>query len=344
MNEGRPAGSYLVEACQLTKHYAVRGRFGGRAFVRAVDGVSFHILAGRTLGLVGESGCGKSTTGRLLLNLEPPTSGTVRFDGRDITHLGGRPMRELRRDMQLVFQDPYSSLNPRMRVRQILAEPFKIHGIRGPARLRSEVAELLDLVGLAADSAGKFPHEFSGGQRQRIVIARAIALRPRFLVCDEPLSALDASVQSQIINLFRDLQRDLHLTYLFISHDLSVVRYLCDDVAVMYLGGLVEVGPKQDVFAEPLHPYTQTLISAIPIANPAIQRRRKRIPLRGDVPSPVNKPTGCHFHPRCPYAVERCAIEIPQWREIRPHHWAACHLAPLPATAELGTGQRRTAS
>jgi oligopeptide/dipeptide ABC transporter ATP-binding protein len=337
VSTGNGSALPLLEAQELVKHYRIGGGLGRPSqVVRAVDGVSFQIRAGRTLGLVGESGCGKSTTGRVLLNLEPPTSGHVIFDGQNVTELRGRSMRALRRDMQLVFQDPYSSLNPRIRVRDILAEPFRIHGLGAGDSLETRISESLDLVGLAQESRNKFPHEFSGGQRQRIVIARAIALHPRLVVCDEPLSALDVSVQSQIINLLKELQGELKLTYLFISHDLSVVRHLCDEVAVMYLGGLVELGPRADVFEAPLHPYTQTLMSAIPVANPRIQKQRKRVLLHGDLPSPVNKPPGCPFHPRCPFAVERCRVDVPEWREIRPKHWAACHLAPLPTTSEIG--------
>ncbi len=319
----------LLEVEAIKKHYPVRSVFGRGQAVRAVDGVSFAIPAGTTFGLVGESGCGKSTTGRLVLGLEPLSSGAVRFEGQDVSSLGGSALKEFRRRAQIVFQDPYSSLNPRMKVEEIVGEPFRVHHAAPRGTLSSRVPKLLDQVGLPPEAAQRFPHEFSGGQRQRIAIARAIALRPRLVVCDEPLSALDVSVQSQIINLFRDLQRELGLAYLFISHDLSVVRHLSDPVGVMYLGRLVELGGAEDVFTEPLHPYTQVLMSAIPIADPVRQRSRQRLPMRGDVPSPQAPPSGCPFHPRCPYAVERCVTDVPEWRQLRPGHWAACHLAPI---------------
>lgn len=322
----------MLEARHLSKHYRLRGRAGG--VLKAVEDVSLAVDRGETLGLVGESGCGKSTTARLILKLEPATSGFLSFDGREIMDLKGHELRKLRREMQIVFQDPYSSINPRMQVGEVLAEPFRIHGLDGGS-VSTRVLELLDLVGLSAESAGKFPHEFSGGQRQRIVIARAIALRPKLVVCDEPVSALDVSVQSQIINLFRDLQKELRLTYVFISHDLSVIRHVSNRVAVMYLGSVVELGPRDDVFAAPLHPYTQALMSAIPIAQPRIQRTRRRVMLRGDVPSLLEKPAACAFHTRCPFAVDRCRVETPEWREVRPNHYAACHLAPLPTTSEV---------
>ncbi|NHN31083.1 ABC transporter ATP-binding protein [Paenibacillus agricola] len=296
--------------------------------IKAVDGISFDLHAGKALGLVGESGCGKSTAGRAVLKLDSITSGKVFFKGNEITHLQGDALRELRKDMQIVFQDPYSSLNGRMRVKDILAEPFKIHGLH-PGREYQEVKRLLEMVGLLESSFDKMPHEFSGGQRQRIVIARAIALRPQFIVCDEPVSALDVSVQSQIVNLFSQLQKELDLSYLFISHGLSVVRHICDRVGVMYLGKLVELGDKKSIFSNPLHPYTQALINAIPTPNPRIQRTREKITLEGDLPSPMNPPSGCHFHTRCPYAQERCKVEEPQWREIEPAHWVSCHFAPL---------------
>ena len=319
----------LLEVVGLKKHYPIRHGFGRTRSVRAVDGVSFVVPAGTTFGLVGESGCGKSTTGRLVLGLEAATEGVVRFEGRDVSTLGGAGLKELRRRAQIVFQDPYASVNPRMRVDEIIGEPFRIHRTVPGAQIGARVQELLDLVGLPADAARRFPHEFSGGQRQRIVIARAIALRPRFVVCDEPLSALDVSVQAQIINLFRDLQAELGLAYLFISHDLSVVRHLSDQVGVMYLGRLVELGSTEDVFTDPLHPYTQVLMSAIPVADPVRQRGRRRLPMRGDVPSPLEVTPGCPFAPRCPYSVDRCRTEVPEWREVRPGHWAACHFAPI---------------
>ena len=319
----------LLELENIRKHYPVRGGWRRGRPVRAVDGVSFTIPAGTTFGLVGESGCGKSTTGRLVLGIEPLTEGVVRFEGRDVSAMKGAELKGLRRRAQIVFQDPYSSLNPRMRIAEILAEPFAVHSVGSRAEIPGRVQQLLAQVELPGEAAERFPHGFSGGQRQRIVIARAIALQPRLVVCDEPLSALDVSVQSQIINLFRDLQRDLALAYLFISHDLSVVRHLSDQVGVMYLGRLVELGPAEAVFAEPLHPYTQVLLSAIPIADPILQRSRRRLPMKGDVPSPQAPPSGCPFHPRCPYAIARCETEVPAWREVRHGHLAACHLAPI---------------
>lgn len=294
--------------------------------VKAVDGVSFELQAGETFGLVGESGCGKSTTGRAILHMERPTSGKVIFDGKDLSELSREELRQQRKDMQIVFQDPYSSLNARMKVRDILEEPFRIHGLHRGQESK-HVEELLDMVGLPTASLEKYPHEFSGGQRQRIVIARAIALRPKFIVCDEPVSALDVSVQSQIVNLFGQLQRELDLTYLFISHDLSIVRHMSDRVGVMYLGRLVELGEKSQIFQNPRHPYTQALMSAIPVPNPKVQRTREKITLRGELPSPLNPPTGCRFHTRCPWAEERCKLSEPAWRETEKGHWVACHLA-----------------
>ncbi|CAM3658362.1 ABC transporter ATP-binding protein [Marinicrinis lubricantis] len=318
----------LVVVENLKKYYGKTSGFfgsGKRNAVKAVDGVSFHMYAGETLGLVGESGCGKSTTGRAVLYLEPPTEGSVTFDGQDLGEMNREQLRQLRKDMQIVFQDPYSSLNVRMKIRDILAEPFQIHGLY-PGQEAQQVKHLLELVGLPEGSLDKYPHEFSGGQRQRIVIARAIALRPKFVVCDEPVSALDVSVQSQIVNLFGQLQKELDLTYLFISHDLSVVRHVSDRVGVMYLGKMVELGNKADMFQKPLHPYTQALMSAIPVPNPKLQRQREKITLRGELPSPMNPPKGCRFHTRCPWAEERCRQEEPVWREAEPEHWVACHL------------------
>lgn len=318
----------LIIVDELTKHYGqATSRFDlrKRPVVKAVDGVSFQVQAGETLGLVGESGCGKSTTGRAVLYLERPTSGTTWFNGQDLSTLQAEQLRKLRKDMQIVFQDPYSSLNVRMKIRDILKEPFQIHGLyRGQEA--QQVKQLLELVGLPQSSLDKYPHEFSGGQRQRIVIARAIALRPKFIVCDEPVSALDVSVQSQIVNLFGQLQTELDLTYLFISHDLSVVRHVSDRVGVMYLGKMVELGHKSQIFQKTLHPYTQALMSAIPIPNPKLQRQREKITLRGELPSAMNPPQGCRFHTRCPWAEERCRQEEPIWREAEPEHWVACHL------------------
>ncbi len=295
--------------------------------VHAVDGISFDIHKGETLGLVGESGCGKSTTGRTILQLHRPTSGQVILEGQDLAKLSNKDMRKVRRKMQIIFQDPYSSLNPRMTVAEIIGEPFLIHSLTRGKELQTRVDELLTLVGLNPAFANRYPHEFSGGQRQRIGVARALALNPDLIVCDEPISALDVSIQAQIVNLLEDLQAKFGLTYLFIAHDLSMVRHISDRVAVMYLGIIVELAERDELFTAPLHPYTQALISAVPVPDPAIEGQRKRIILEGDVPSPVNVPPGCRFHPRCPYAIDRCKTEVPAWRELKPHHFVACHLA-----------------
>ena len=323
-------GEALLEVRHLVKHFQVGGGlFSGRGgLVRAVDDVSFSIKRGETLGLVGESGCGKTTTGRCILQLERPTSGQVIFEGRDLTTLEPAELRGVRRRMQVIFQDPYSSLNPRMTVGQILAEPLSVHGIvtNGPAR-RERVRELLHRVGLLPQHADRYPHQLSGGQRQRVGIARALAVEPKLIVCDEPVSALDVSIQAQIINLLEDLQAELGLTYLFIAHDLAVVRHISDRVAVMYLGKIVEVADRIELYERPLHPYTQALLAAVPIPDPQVEAARARSVLGGEVPSPLNPPSGCVFHPRCPIAVERCGGEIPPLREITPGHWAACLLA-----------------
>jgi oligopeptide transport system ATP-binding protein len=320
----------LLEVHDLVMHFPVGGGMFSKpaGVVRAIDGVSFNVRKGETLGLVGESGCGKTTTGRCILQLERPTGGRIVFEGIDMVTLDAAELRAVRRRVQVIFQDPYSSLNPRMTVGQILAEPLKVHGIvadKGERELR--VRELLVQVGLLPQHAGRYPHQLSGGQRQRVGIARALATEPALIVCDEPVSALDVSIQAQIINLLEELQSRLGLTFLFIAHDLSVVRHISDRVAVMYLGKIVELADRNALYEEPLHPYTQALLSAVPIPDPKIEAKRKRMVVRGEVPSPLNPPSGCVFHPRCPIAVARCSAEIPPLREIRPGHWAACHLA-----------------
>jgi oligopeptide transport system ATP-binding protein len=316
----------LLEVDNLVKHFAVAG--GHAARIRAVDGVSFTIRRGETLGLVGESGCGKTTTGRCILQLERPTSGRIVFEGVDLTTLEHQALRAVRRRVQVIFQDPYSSLNPRMTIGQILSEPLQVHGIvREQAARADRVRELLTQVGLLPQHARRYPHQLSGGQRQRVGIARALAMEPALIICDEPVSALDVSIQAQIINLLEDLQKRLGLTYLFIAHDLSVVRHISDRVAVMYLGKIVEITDRQRLYEEPRHPYTRALLSAVPIPDPALEARRERTVLRGEVPSLLNPPTGCVFHPRCAIAVDRCSAAVPPLREIRPGHLAACDLA-----------------
>ena len=322
----------LVTVRNLVKHFpvteGVRRRKAG--LVHAVDDISFDVRRGESLGLVGESGCGKSTTARLLLRILDPTSGSIVFDGTDISHLGQRDLRPLRRRMQLIFQDPYSSLDPRMTVGQIIGEPLAIHRIAAGARARHRVQELMELVGLSPEHYQRYPHEFSGGQRQRIGIARALAVEPRFVVCDEPVSALDVSIQAQILNLLKDLQRELDLTYLFIAHDLSVVRHFCDRIAVMYLGRIVESAPRDELYARPMHPYTQALLSAVPVPDPEKERDRRRIVLTGDVPSPVNPPSACRFRTRCWKAESICSEEEPVLMKRPDHgleHRSACHFA-----------------
>jgi oligopeptide/dipeptide ABC transporter ATP-binding protein len=320
----------LLQVSGLVKHFAVGGGlFGGEpGLVRAIDGVSFTIRRGETLGLVGESGCGKTTTGRCILQLERPTSGQIVFEGVDLATLPPDKLRKVRPRMQVIFQDPYSSLNPRMSIGDILAEPLMVHGlIPDAAKRRDRVRELLLQVGLLPRHSERFPHQLSGGQRQRVGIARALAMNPSLIVCDEPVSALDVSIQAQIINLLEDLQARLGLTYLFIAHDLSVVRHISDRIAVMYLGKIVELADRQALYEDPLHPYTKALLSAVPIPDPKLEAKRERMVLRGEVPSPLNPPSGCVFHPRCPIAIDRCSAEIPPLREIKPGHWAACHLA-----------------
>jgi oligopeptide transport system ATP-binding protein len=292
---------------------------------KAVDGITFDVKRGETMGLVGESGCGKSTTGRAILQLYKPTEGEILFDNTDLTKLRGNDLRLMRRKMQMIFQDPYASLNPRMSVRDIIGEPLLIHKIGNGAERRERVAELMRVVGLNPYYAGRFPHEFSGGQRQRIGIARALAVDPDFIVCDEPVSALDVSIQAQIINLLEELQEQFGLTYLFIAHDLAVVRHISDRVAVMYLGKLMELADRNEIYDNPLHPYTKALLSAVPIPDPALERQRERIILTGDVPSSLRPPRGCVFHTRCPIAIDDCREIIPEWREVSPGHWVACH-------------------
>ena len=318
----------ILEVQHLVKHFPVGGgMFSRPGVVRAVDDVSFAIRRGETLGLVGESGCGKTTTGRCILHLERPTGGQILFEGVDLAALGERALRAMRRRVQVIFQDPYSSLNPRMTVGQILAEPLKVHGIVPDKTARAaRVRELLTQVGLLPQHAKRYPHQLSGGQRQRVGIARALAMEPALIVCDEPVSALDVSIQAQIINLLEDLQNRLGLTYLFIAHDLSVVRHISGRVAVMYLGRIVEITDRRALYENPLHSYTQALLSAVPIPDPELEAHRTRTVLRGEVPSPLNPPGGCVFHPRCPIAVDRCSAEKPALREIRSGHWAACHL------------------
>jgi len=317
----------LLIVQDLKKYFPIRGGLLQRtvAQVKAVDGVSFVVKKGETLGLVGESGCGKTTVGRTILRLTPATSGTVTFEGRDVFKLRGSQLKGLRRDMQIIFQDPYSSLDPRMPVGESVGEGLLVHGMRDAKKRNEIVIEMLRKVGLEDYHARRYPHEFSGGQRQRIGIARALALRPKFIVCDEPVSALDVSIQSQVLNILKDLQAEFGLTYLFIAHNLSVVEHISDRVGVMYLGKLVELTDRETLFREPLHPYTKALLSAIPIPDPTV--KRERIILQGDVPSPVNPPPGCRFHTRCPFAVDICKSIEPPLEELRPGHLVACHVA-----------------
>ncbi|MCJ7701509.1 MAG: ABC transporter ATP-binding protein [Anaerolineales bacterium] len=320
----------LVEVRGLKKYFPItQGVLIQREIgaVKAVDDITFNIYRGETLGLVGESGCGKTTTGRTVIQLYKPTDGSVLYDGVDLTKMGSKDLRGLRKRMQMIFQDPYASLNPRWTISRIIGEPISVHKIGSGKAKMERVAELLETVRLNANYMNRYPHEFSGGQRQRIGIARALASDPDFIICDEPISALDVSIQAQIVNLLEDLQEQFGLTYLFIAHDLSMVRHICDRVAVMYLGGIVELATRDDLYDTPMHPYTQALLSAVPIPDPRITRSRERVILEGDPPSPANPPSGCRFHPRCPIAKEHCQTTVPEWREIAPDRWVACHEA-----------------
>jgi oligopeptide/dipeptide ABC transporter ATP-binding protein len=324
--DGLAAPPPVVEVRDLKTHFAIHHGFlrraGGKVF--AVDGVSFSIAPHETLGLVGESGCGKSTVGRTVLRLIEPTAGSIRLDGHDITHLGKAELRPFRPRMQIIFQDPFSSLDPRMSAGDIVGEPLRVHGVASGRALKEIVAALFDRVGLRRAQMESFPHQFSGGQRQRIGIARALALKPKLIVADEPVSALDVSIQAQVLNLMMDLQREMGLSYLFISHNLAVVEHISHRIAVMYLGRIVEYTDKTTLFTRPLHPYTESLLLAVPVPDPRV-KRQKRL-LQGDVPSPINPPSGCHFHTRCPYAVDRCRVESPALREVKPGQLVACHL------------------
>jgi oligopeptide/dipeptide ABC transporter ATP-binding protein len=327
MNAHTATSKPLLEVTDLKKYFPIRKGLLTRTVgqVHAVDGVSFSIADGETLGVVGESGCGKSTLGRTILRLMRPTSGTVKLRGIDITDLSDTALRPYRREMQIVFQDPYSSLNPRMTAGRIVGEPLIIHNVGSTGDREARVASLFERVGLPADSMAKYPHQFSGGQRQRIGIAKALALNPSLIICDEPVSALDVSIQAQVVNLLIDLQQEFGLSYLFIAHDLAVVKHISHRVAVMYLGRIVELTDKKSLFTQPLHPYSEALLSAIPVPNPKANREG-RVILTGDVPSPINPPSGCHFHTRCPYATDRCRTDIPALREVKPGHLVSCHL------------------
>lgn len=317
------SGERILEVQKVKKYF----RVGRGENLRAVDNVSFHVHKGETFGLVGESGCGKSTIGRTIIRLYDATAGKVLFKGRDVHGQNRQQMQQFRREVQMIFQDPYASLNPRMTVEDIVAEGLDIHRLVGSkSERRKRVQELLEIVGLNPEHLSRYPHEFSGGQRQRIGIARALAVEPEFIIADEPISALDVSIQAQVINLMRRLQREKGLTYLFIAHDLSMVKHISDRVGVMYLGHLVEVAESEVLYADPLHPYTQALLSAIPIPDPHVEKKRERIILEGDVPSPINPPSGCRFRTRCPHAMTVCAEAAPEWKEIKPNHWTACHL------------------
>ena len=321
-------GDNLISVEGLKMYFPVTAGFLIQRHVsdnKAVDGITFDIKRGETMGLVGESGCGKSTTGRAILQLYKPTEGKVRWEGEDLVPLTGSQLRRFRRRMQMIFQDPYASLNPRMSIGDVIGEPLVIHGMGNSAERRERVAELMRVCGLNPFYASRFPHEFSGGQRQRIGIARSLAVSPDFIVADEPVSALDVSIQAQIINLMEELQGQFGLTYLFIAHDLAVVRHISDRVGVMYLGKMMELADRSTIYDNPLHPYTKALLSAVPIPDPALERKRERIILAGDVPSSLRPPRGCVFHTRCPIAIDECREEVPEWREIEPRHWVACH-------------------
>jgi len=323
-----PDQEALIKVNDLVMHFPILAGVLQRqvGVVRAVDGISFDIQRGETFGLVGESGCGKSTAGRTILLLYYPTSGRIFFEGTDLTTLKDRELRPIRQRMQMIFQDPYASLNPHMTIRETIGEPLQVFGLAKGKEIDEQVNSLLKTVRLNPNYATRYPHEFSGGQRQRIGIARSLALRPDFIVCDEPISALDVSIQAQIVNLLVDLQEEFGLTYLFIAHDLSMVRHICNRVAVMYLGKLAELASRDELYDHPLHPYTQALLSAVPVPDPFVEEKRQRIILEGDVPSPANPPSGCRFRTRCPLAQEICAGQVPEWREFLPGHWVACHM------------------
>ena len=322
----------LLSVQHLCKEFPVESGVFGKRFskraVHAVNDVSFDIYAGETFGLVGESGCGKSTTGRCIMHLTRPTSGTVLFEGKDVSKMSKKELKEMRRNMQFIFQEPYASLNPRMTIGEIVSEPLIIHNVMPDAKEREEyVRGLLDVVGLNPEHINRYPHEFSGGQRQRVGIARAFALKPKLIICDEPVSALDVSIQAQVLNLLNDLQKEYGTAYLFIAHDLSVVQHISDNIGVMYLGNMMEYADWKDLYDRPHHPYTQSLLSAVPVPDPDIQATRKRIVLAGDPPSPIDAPSGCCFHTRCPMACEKCSQERPEFREVEPGHFCACHFA-----------------